>query len=190
MNNIITQEEKNKIDALCEEFKIKNYTINQDGSIDVDGRVNIPQRGLRSIPLKFNKVSGDFICSYNSLTSLSGCPNIVGGSFYCQGNELKSLEFSPTKIGGNFNCYENKLSSLEFSPTEVNGDIRFVYSNNFTLYFTDIFGNNDIFGATGVLSRNEMKIFFKYHHYYDVWTPEFNIDGMNELIAEIKDGLK
>jgi hypothetical protein len=26
--------------------------------------------------------------------------------------------------------------------------------------------------------------------YYDVWTPEFNEDGMNDLIAEIKDGLK
>jgi hypothetical protein len=177
MNNIISQEEKNKIDKLCRKYGITNYSINQDGSIDIDDSVNIPRRGLRSIPLKFNKVSGDFICSYNRLTSLSGCPNIVGGAFYCQGNELKSLEFSPTKIDGDFSCYENKLSSLEFSPTEVNGEIRFVYNNNFTLDFKDIFGDNDIFGPTGVLSFNERRIFFKYHQYYDVWTPELNLRG-------------
>jgi hypothetical protein len=30
----------------------------------------------------------------------------------------------------------------------------------------------------------------KYQKYYDVWLPSFNIDGFNELIAEIMDGLK
>jgi hypothetical protein len=36
MNNIISQEEKNAIDKVCDQYSINNYTINGDGSIDVN----------------------------------------------------------------------------------------------------------------------------------------------------------
>jgi hypothetical protein len=32
-------------------------------------------------------VGGDFICSYNQLTSLDGAPNHVGGDFDCSDNK-------------------------------------------------------------------------------------------------------
>jgi hypothetical protein len=220
MNNIITQEEKNKIDALCKEYYIENYTINADGSIDVDGDVDIRNHGLKTLPLKFGKVTGefdcsanilsslvgcprevggDFFCNSNQLTSLIGCPDKVGGDFYCNGNKLTSLEACPT-VGGSFLCYTNELTSLEHSPSEVGG--RFYCSNN---KLTSLEGcptvggdfncNDNKFPDTFYysfmdLSHYDQLIFIKYQHYFNVWTPDFNIDGMNELIGEIKDGLK
>ncbi len=77
---------------ICTKYRIKNYTINQDGSIDVNGNVNLSSLELTELPLKFNRVSGYFSCSLNKLTSLEGCPSYVGGDFYCSWNELTSLD--------------------------------------------------------------------------------------------------
>ena len=54
------------IHKICEKYDIKNYTINGDGSIDVDGDVDLWNKGLDELPLKFNNISGDFICSLNN----------------------------------------------------------------------------------------------------------------------------
>lgn len=93
------------IHTICKKFNITNYTINRDGSIDVnsyvnldteDDRVGLPLKKrekliLKKIPLKFNYVSGDFYCSKHKLTSLEGAPKEVGGSFNCSHNELITL---------------------------------------------------------------------------------------------------
>ena len=71
-----------EIHDICEKYDITNYTINPDGSIDVDGNVNLSYMGLTKIPIKFNKVSGYFDCSYNFITSLEGCPREVVGNFF------------------------------------------------------------------------------------------------------------
>ncbi len=110
-----------KIHEICKKHNIKNYTINKDHSIDVDGDVYLYRKGLTKIPLKFRKVSGYFDCDDNSLTSLEGSPTSVGGDFYCDNNKLTSLEDSPTSVGGHFYCDNNKLTSLEGSPTSVGG---------------------------------------------------------------------
>jgi hypothetical protein len=121
MKNLITKEEKDQIDNICKDYQIVNYSINPDGSIDVDGKVDIEfmNRDLFKLPLKFNKVSGDFYCSDHELTSLSGSPRIVGGNFYCSDNNLTSLVGGPVTVGGNFYCRYNQLTSLEGSPTTV-----------------------------------------------------------------------
>lgn len=122
MKNIISQEEKNRIDALCVKYDISNYSINPDGTIDVDGDVGLCNSALTPLlPLRFGKVSGDFECFDNRLTSLEGCPTSVGGDFWCAHNELTSLEGCPISVGGSFYCDNNKLISLEFSPTKVDG---------------------------------------------------------------------
>lgn len=51
---------KEDIDTICKKFGIKNYTINEDSTIDVDGNVDLRNKGLTKIPLKFGKVSGKF----------------------------------------------------------------------------------------------------------------------------------
>jgi hypothetical protein len=114
-----TREEVVKV---CEYYKIENYTIDDDLSIDVDGSIGLYNKNLEHLPLKFNYVHGGFQCNRNKLKSLEGCPKTVGGDFYCFTNELKSLEGCPKTVGGDFYCFTNELKDLEHFP-EVNGRI-------------------------------------------------------------------
>jgi len=111
-----------------EKYNIKNYTFNDDGSIDVDGDVSFYDIRLTKIPIKFRNVSGYFYSYYNRLTSLEGCPETVGGDFNCYDNKLTSLLGSPKTVGGYFDCRSNKLTSLEGGPKTVGGD--FLCSRN------------------------------------------------------------
>jgi len=113
---------REEVIEVCERYRIKNYTINDDLSIDVDGDVYLVDKGLEYLPLKFNYVSGNFVCSDNKLKTLEGSPQTVGGYFFCFENELKTLEGSPQTVGGTFNCSYNELITLEGSPQTVNGN--------------------------------------------------------------------
>jgi hypothetical protein len=106
--------------SICKKYNITNYTINSDGSIDVDGDVNLENMKLSKLPLKFRNVSGCFYCNRNQLTSLEGAPQSVG-DFYCGDNQLTSLEGAPQSVGDDFDCSYNKLTSLEGAPQSVGG---------------------------------------------------------------------
>ena len=108
------------INNICYEYCIENYTINNDGSIDVDEDVNLHNLGLEKLPIKFNKVNGYFDCSENELTSLSGSPFEVNGDFKCHTNELTSFKYAPKIIRGNFDCEWNNIKSFEYFPSYVN----------------------------------------------------------------------
>jgi hypothetical protein len=104
------------------------YTINDDGSIDVDGSVYLNGKNLtkipfkfRNFPFKFRNVSRCFDCSNNQLTSLEGAPNNVGDAFWCNYNQLTSLEGAPSSVGVNFSCGHNQLISLDGAPSSVGG---------------------------------------------------------------------
>jgi hypothetical protein len=68
----------------CKKY-LKNYTINTDNTVDVDGDVNLYHKlgNMKKLPVKFGKVSGGFYCSISKLTTLEGCPKYVGGNFWC-----------------------------------------------------------------------------------------------------------
>ncbi len=110
-----------KIHSICEEY-FRNYIINPDKSISVDGDVDLSDRSLKIIPLVFKEVSGDFECNHNQLKSLEGCPEKVSGDFVCYNNQLESLQGCPEKVGGDFDCSFNQLTSLEGCPEKVGGD--------------------------------------------------------------------
>ena len=107
--------------------KVKKYKheIHKDGSVSVFGDVNLESKKLVRIPLNFKTVTGDFLCSFNELTSLEGCPSTVGGNFNCHFNRLKNLKGGPVKVGGNYNCGLNYFTSYpknpEGTPTFVGG---------------------------------------------------------------------
>ena len=108
------------ISLICEKYGITNYTINEDGSIDVNGNVNLSYKGLTELPLTFNKVTGDFDCSRNGLTTLKGSPKWVDGSFNIIYNLITSLEFSPEYVGLWFSCEHNDLTD-NYCDTEIGG---------------------------------------------------------------------
>ena len=58
-------EDFNEIHEICRKYRITNYTINSDGTINVDGNVDLFDRKLDKLPLKFKEVSGYFDCSDN-----------------------------------------------------------------------------------------------------------------------------
>jgi len=111
-----------KVFEVIDKYKIENYTFNDDYSIDVNGNVNLYNRGLRKIPIVFRNVTGHFECNNNNITSLLGSPKTFVGDFNCQFNKLTSLEGSPEKVGCYFYCSNNKLISLE-GIGEVKGKI-------------------------------------------------------------------
>jgi len=107
-----------EIIEICKLHKIKNYTINPDGSIDVDGDVELGGN-LYKLPLKFNRVDGNFYCYGKFLTSLEGAPNYVGGDFSCGNNDLTNLIGCPNYVGKDFLWRNNNLTSLEGAPNYV-----------------------------------------------------------------------
>jgi hypothetical protein len=109
------------IAKICKKYGIKNWSINSEGLVDVDGDVILSYKHLTKLPLYFGHVSGHFHCKGNKLTSLEGSPQIVGSFFDCSYNYLTSLDGSPKSVNGGFYCHYNKLTSLRFAPEEVEG---------------------------------------------------------------------
>jgi len=95
-----------------------NWKWNNDGSVDVEGNVEIRNYPYQKLPFKFRKVVGYFDCANNILETLEGCPEYLEGGFTCRGNKLKSLIGSPNKVDG-FWCYNNQLETLDGSPNVV-----------------------------------------------------------------------
>ena len=140
-NSILLENQNpNNIDIeLLKSCIIGKYTINDDGSIDVDGDVVISNKRLTKIPFNFRNVSGGFDCTDNQLTSLEGAPTTVGGDvFDCSNNKLTSLEGAPNSVSGGFYCYYNQLTSLDgASNTTVGGD--FSCYDNDNLPYSELF---------------------------------------------------
>jgi len=82
----LTEEQIEFLDKVCGDRR--NYTINENGEVDVAGSVNMNSMGLTEIPVKFNKVYGEFRCSYNNLTTLKNCPNYLSDILMCNNNNL------------------------------------------------------------------------------------------------------
>jgi hypothetical protein len=115
------------IESICKKYGIENYTVNNNGLVDVKYGVNLSNRRLDKFPLNFGTVTGIFFCPNNKLRTLEGSPREVGGTFDCSNNLLTTLEGSPIKVS-DFNCSNNQLTTLEGSPKEVIGD--FICYNN------------------------------------------------------------
>ena len=103
---------EDQVVQLCKEYNIRNYSINPDLSIDVEGSVNLDGLDLRSLPLRFSRVNGSFYCQNNYLTTLEGCPREVGEDFDCSYNQLTTLDGGPIEVGVHFDCYDNPVSEI------------------------------------------------------------------------------
>ena len=112
------------IKAWCDEMDIRNYTINSQGEIDVDGNVNLRGKDFKELPYKFGEIEGFFEmdrCPH--LISLKNCPNYVRGYFSCSFcKELDSLEGCPKKIGLTFFC-SNCKRPFEIEEIQKFGNI-------------------------------------------------------------------
>jgi hypothetical protein len=166
--------DESEIHSICKEYGIENYTINGDGSIDVDGSVDLNDKGLIKLPLKFSRVSGDFYCSYkffssvDKLKNLEGAPEYVGGGFTCRYNKLTSLESAPKEVGSDFSCSNNELTSLSGAPLSVGGNFYCSY--------------NELTSLNGLEFKSFKFIELKGNPIYPIVKDWINNDNREELI--------
>ena len=116
MNQIFTL---TKIANFITKYGIKNATLTDEGQINVDGDVNLSNKNLTDpdMTAKFGKVTGNFECQNNELTSLDFAPDCVGGDFNCSYNNINDFDNITIKhVGGKFYAYgadPDKLSKLK-----------------------------------------------------------------------------
>ncbi len=132
-NSSENQNNPDQIEKICQKYNIKNYKINSDGSVDVDGSVDLFQKNLTRLPLNFGKVSGGFSCSDNKLTTLEGSPKFVGSNFDCYENLITSLKGGPMEVGGFFDCMGNLLTDLKGAPKKIGTDFDCCHNKILTL---------------------------------------------------------
>jgi hypothetical protein len=187
---------ESEVAKICKKYGIKKWSINSDGLVDVNGNVNLNNQGLTEIPLKFGKVTGDFSCVRNKLTTLKGCPNTVDGCFSCNYNNLTSLEFCPRRVGGGFDCDNNRLTSLEFCPRSVGRHFYCQWNNirEFTglKYIGGFFGcyDNPIFNIWKIISPNEIWDEDQMDYFEDLYIIQDDgesvaIDRLNFFLEEV-----
>ena len=150
--------DKYRIKRMLDSHHIRNYTINDDLTVDLNG----PSYTFYDfIPVKLNRVSGDihymsekvrnkrgdvggstlqyapvrvdgnFICSGNPMKNLLGAPSYVGGSFICDDCDLETLEGAPDHVGRDFSARSNRLTNMTGGPKLVGGRIDLTYNHSF-----------------------------------------------------------
>ena len=171
-----------EIRDICKEYNIENYTINSDGSIDVDGDVDLTYYNLTKLPLKFNRVSGNFWCNDNQLTSLEGCPKEVSKTLYCYNNRLTSLVGCPEIIGDGFYCSFNYLTTLEGISKIIDGDLD-LDDNSIEVIDRSVIVTGDInIRSTHMshkikrLTQHELRILFEHGVDYNIFDKDGSVN--------------
>jgi hypothetical protein len=116
----LTPEQKSWLDKCISEGG--TWTVNAEGLVDVEGDFDCSGENLSGFKgVRFGKVSWNFYCSGNKITSLEGAPREVGRDFHCHVNNLTSLEGSPLEVKGSFYCENNPLQTLVGAPRKIGG---------------------------------------------------------------------
>lgn len=104
--------------SACKKYKIQNYQINGNGTIDVIGHVNLSGLDLKECPVKFNRISGDLDISSNHISTFVNFPKFIDGNLYVMKNKIKSFETCEVEyIGKKLNLSYNPFDSLEGCPS-------------------------------------------------------------------------
>ncbi len=107
------------IHALLKRWGVRDYKIINGDKVLVNDSVAIRYDSFTEIPIKFEKVSGDFTIELSHINTLVNCPKIVGGDFKVFRNKLNNLIGGPVEVGGNYNCSYNNLTSLIGAPEKT-----------------------------------------------------------------------
>jgi hypothetical protein len=102
----------------------------------VTGVCGFASMGLESL-LGAPQECGSFYCSGNELESLEHGPTtIVGGEYNCSYNRLSDLTGLPTEIPGRLSCHGNWLTSLQGFPNHVGTSVDLTWHNSLPLLRT------------------------------------------------------
>jgi len=107
---------------------IFKYNVLNDGSVNVYQDVRL-KLDSGKIPIKFNKVNGDFNVSNNQLETLLGCPNYITGDFIASNNNIQTLKYGPSIVKGDYDVRRCLLENLDGSPKSIGMDFIASYNN-------------------------------------------------------------
>ncbi|WP_155638613.1 hypothetical protein [Burkholderia cepacia] len=127
-----------------DELYVKNYTINDDLTVDVEGDVKLPDHGVKdmlsdnpysicpeSLPIQFGIVKGDFDCG-NLSTLEHGMPDYVGGNFVCVCADVVSLKGMPEHVGKDITIRRTAITNLEGLPDYIAGNLYIDWNDSLT----------------------------------------------------------
>lgn len=110
-----------EIEKWLDKYNIKNYTIQPDGVVDVNGDIDLNGFTEESILVQFGTVTGSFdLGQATAITSFKGAPRIVGEHCYCDTSTMSSLEGIPKSIGGDVSFFKTNIKSLSGIDKLVN----------------------------------------------------------------------
>jgi hypothetical protein len=173
-----------EISEICKNIGLRNYTINLDGTVDVQGGVDLRRYRMSKLPLEFGRVSEYFSCADMGLTTLEGCPKEVGRDFHCSHNKINTLEGCPKEIDGDFFCFHNpNLTSLEGLEDTINrGNLYFLHCYN--LYCLDGFPI-DFKGSKSNLKWQFDCEYTPIYPIYERYIKDTHFEGSNRLAQAI-----
>jgi hypothetical protein len=121
---------KNQIIQWLEKNNVSYYSIRDDLTVDVYADVNLSNKLLYDIPIKFGIIDGNFWCASNGLISLDFSPSEVRGDFDISNNKISSLKDCPKLIEGNFNCAGNPINTINDLDSKILGNFYHRYQPN------------------------------------------------------------
>lgn len=181
---------RDQIEKWLDDIGIKNYTINEDLTVNVDGDIRIASKNRFKdgyLPVKFNIVNGDFIIYNTDLKTLDGVPKWVMGNFDCDFNHLKDLKNSPKYIGGDFRVGYNKLFTLKGCTEEIGGDFVCVHNQLNNIRYAPKYIGGDLYclrrdlpnDINWFLAKGDIhtKTLLKYQEEYGLWKDDGTLNN-------------
>ena len=111
-----------------DKYEVKDYTINGDFTVSVNGPLALDNKGIEEIPVKFSEITGSIDVTTNRLKRIDWAPAKVNGDFDAWDNEIETLVGGPTEVEMTMDVDGNKLTDLHGSPKKVGGS--FIVSKN------------------------------------------------------------
>lgn len=112
---------------------ITNYTIEEDGTVNVNGNVVLDNLGSKfpELPVQFGEVTGDFTTIDVAFRSFKGFPKKVGGHFVIKKQiSVQDYTGAPTHIGGMGLMKAVKAQSLQGFPEYIAKHAEFAVSGD------------------------------------------------------------
>lgn len=94
------------------EQNIANFTINEDGTVDVAGDVILKSYKGSTLPVQFGIVHDGFSIQDSNLTSFVGAPRSVGKWFNGVNTKVSSIAGMPSYIGQGLGIWNTRIHSL------------------------------------------------------------------------------
>ncbi len=128
-----------KIHRFCKKHGVNNYSINPDGSIDIDGGVCFMNFKEEFFPIPFNKVSGFFECVNCNLTTFKNMPREIGRWLLCSNTPFRTFEHFPLVIKEGLHIDNlttpipikeyNALFQMGYTPDQIHNrlDLSYLY---------------------------------------------------------------